>query len=88
MYAHATPKTLESLKKRISILFPSQFPDTTWTNKLKDNYFIALNKEVEKKFPNTTALEDELEMLVSRVKYYFPEEKKRPVLSHLSTKLF
>lgn len=81
MYAHATPKTLESLKKEYPFLFPSQFPDTTWTNKLKDNYFIALNKEVEKKFPNTTALEDELEMLVSRVKYYFPEEKTPRVIT-------
>ena len=81
MYAHATPESLHTLKKEYPFLFPSQFPDTTWTNKLKDKYFIALNNEVEKKFANTSALEDQIEMLVSRVKYYFPEEKTPRVIT-------
>ena len=74
-YAQATPATLPKLKAEYPFLFPSQFPDTLWTNKLKDKYFIELNKEVKKQFPNTTQLEDDIEMLVSRIKYYFPEEK-------------
>lgn len=45
-YAQATPATLPKLKAEYPFLFPSQFPDTLWTNKLKDKYFIELNKEV------------------------------------------
>ena len=80
-YAQATPATLPKLKAEYPFLFPSQFPDTLWTNKLKDKYFIELNKEVKKQFPNTTQLEDDIEMLISRIKYYFPEEKTPRVIT-------
>ena len=80
-YAQATPATLPKLKAEYPFLFPSQFPDTLWTNKLKDKYFIELNKEIKKQFPNTTQLEDDIEMLVSRIKYYFPEEKTPRVIT-------
>lgn len=80
-YAQATAETLPQLKKEYPFLFPSQFPDTLWTNKIKDKYFIELNQEVKKQFPNTTQLEDDVEMLVSRIKHYFPEEKSPRVIT-------
>lgn len=80
-YASATPQTLPNLKREYPFLFPSQFPDTLWTNKLKDKYFIELNQEVKKQFQNTDQLEDDLEMMVSRVKHYFPEEKTPRVIT-------
>lgn len=81
LYSQSTPETLPQLKQAFPFLFPSQFPDSTWTNKLKDKYFVELNAEVKKAFPNTSELESQTEMLISRVKHYFPEEKTPRVIS-------
>jgi hypothetical protein len=75
LYAAATPKTLPELKNQYPFLFPTQFPDSIWYAKLNDPIFKELNVEVSKQFPDNSKIEDDLEMLVSRIKYYFPEEK-------------
>ena len=40
-----------------------------------------LNVEVTKQFPDNTKFESGIEMLVSRVKHYFPEEKTPRVIT-------
>lgn len=81
LYAAATPKTLSELKNEYPFLFPTQFPDSIWYAKLNDPIFKELNVEVSKQFPDNSKIEDDLEMLVSRIKYYFPEEKKPRVIT-------
>jgi gliding motility-associated lipoprotein GldB len=81
LYAAATPKTLPELKNQYQFLFPTQFPDSIWYAKLNDPIFKELNVEVSKQFPDNSKFEDDLEMLVSRIKYYFPEEKTPRVIT-------
>ena len=81
LYAAATPKTLQELKNEYPFLFPTQFPDSIWYAKLNDPIFKELNVEVSKQFSDNTKFEDDLEMLVSRIKYYFPEEKTPRVIT-------
>ena len=81
LYAAATTKTLTDLKNQYPFLFPTQFPDSIWYAKLNDPIFKELNVEVSKQFPDNSKIEDDLEMLVSRIKYYFPEEKTPRVIT-------
>jgi hypothetical protein len=68
---------LTLLKKKYPKFLPEteEFTNEFWINKSKEPAFIDLNNEVRKKFNNIKKLENDLEMLVSRIKYYFPEEK-------------
>ena len=81
LYAAATTKTLTDLKNQYPFLFPTQFPDSIWYAKLNDPIFKELNVEVSKQFSDNSKIEDDLEMLVSRIKYYFPEEKTPRVIT-------
>ncbi len=81
LYASATLKTLPDLKNQYPFLFPQQFPDSIWEAKLSDPIFKELNEEVGKQFPDNTKFEDGLEMMVSRIKHYFPEEKTPRVIT-------
>ncbi|CAM4366200.1 gliding motility lipoprotein GldB [Flavobacterium terrigena] len=81
LYAKATVKTLPDLKNQYPFLFPKQFPDSIWYAKISDPIFKELNVEVEKQFPDNKKFEDGLEMMVSRVKHYFPDEKTPRVIT-------
>ena len=81
LYASATVKTLPNLKNQYPFLFPKQFPDSIWYAKLSDPIFKELNVEVAKQFPDNKKFEDGLEMMVSRIKHYFPEEKTPRVIT-------
>lgn len=81
LYASATLKTLPDLKNQYPFLFPQQFPDSIWEAKLSDPIFKELNEEVGKQFPDNKKFEDGLEMMVSRIKHYFPEEKTPRVIT-------
>lgn len=81
LYATATPKTLPDLKNQYPFLFPKQFPDSIWYAKLNDPIFKELNVEVTKQFPDNKKFEDGIEMMVSRIKHYFPEEKNPRVIT-------
>jgi gliding motility-associated lipoprotein GldB len=81
LYAAATPKTLSDLKNQYPFLFPSQFPDSIWYAKISDPIFKELNTEVGKQFPDNKKFEEGIEMMVSRIKHYFPEEKNPRVIT-------
>ncbi|NHM01797.1 gliding motility lipoprotein GldB [Flavobacterium difficile] len=81
LYAAATVNSLPELKNQYPFLFPSQFPDSIWFAKINDPIFKELNIEVGKQFPDNSKFEDGIEMMVSRVKHYFPEEKKPRVIT-------
>lgn len=81
LYAAATPKTLANLKNQYPFLFPTQYPDSVWYAKINDPIFKELNVEVAKQFPDNKKFEEGVEMLVSRIKHYFPEEKTPRVIS-------
>lgn len=79
-FLNINSENLPQLKSEYPFLFPSQFQDTFWLQKVKNKDFISLNQEVKKVFPETSNLEDKIEYLISRVKHFFPKEKTPRVI--------
>ncbi len=80
-YSQCKPEKLKELQKQYPELFPNDYPEEFWLDKMKNENFIMLNKEVQKKFNATESLQKNIEELVSRVKHYFPDEKTPRVIT-------
>ncbi|WP_029035152.1 gliding motility lipoprotein GldB [Salinimicrobium terrae] len=74
-FANATADSLPSLKKDFAFLFPRQYPDILWVEKMNDTIQLELNKAVAAEFPNLDETEENLERLFQHIKYYFPQRK-------------
>jgi len=72
-FASTKPQQLPELKQKYPFLFPEQFPDSVWIDKLSDTLQLEINQAVEDEFSNFTNQEDELYALFQHTKYYFPE---------------
>lgn len=72
-FAEATPETLPDLKAEYPYLFPKQYGDEVWEEKLTDTIQLELNSEVAKAFPDFSREEDELHRFFQHIKYYFPD---------------
>ena len=73
LFAEASPQDLPQLKSDFPYLFPKQYLDSVWVNKMNDTIQLEINREVAKKYPNFSESEDEFYNLFQHVKYYFPE---------------
>lgn len=80
-FAEATPESLPKLEKEYPFLFPEQYPDSVWVNKLHDTIQQELNAEVEKAFPEFSSETDELYSLFQHIKYYFPKFEAPTVIT-------
>lgn len=74
-FAKVTEAGLPLLKNKYSYLFPTQYPDSVWVNKINDSIQMELFQEVGKTFPSFEEEKDGLEALFQHVKYYFPKLK-------------
>ena len=72
-FAEASEESLPDLKRKFPFLFPKQYPDSVWVNKLTDSIQLEIETEVGKVFPQFSEETDELHSLFQHVKYYFPE---------------
>ncbi|UAB84596.1 gliding motility lipoprotein GldB [Zunongwangia sp. SCSIO 43204] len=81
LFAEASPKDLPQLKNDFPYLFPQQYPDSVWINKMKDTIQLEINREVAKKYADFSESEDEFYSLFQHVKYYFPEFKAPDVIT-------
>ena len=72
-FTTAEVKDIPSLKKQYPYLFPEQYPDSIWENKLKDTLQIELLQEVQSTFNDFVKETDSLTLLFKHIKYYFPE---------------
>ena len=72
-FAKANEQTLPALKKEYPFLFPEQYPDSLWVQKLNDSIQEELETEVTKVFPEFSEEYDELHSLFQHVKFYFPD---------------
>ena len=72
-FAEATPESLPKLKSEYPFLFPKQYPDSLWVQKLNDSIQQEIETEVDKVFPEFSTEEGELHSLFQHVKYYFPD---------------
>lgn len=73
-FANATADSLPALKKKFSFLFPRQYPDILWVEKMNDSIQLELNAAVAAQFPDLEETEEELERLFQHIKYYFPDK--------------
>ena len=71
-FAEASPSDLPELKENYPFLFPQQFPDEVWIDKINDTIQLEINREVAKAYPDLSKTKDELHSFFQHVKYYFP----------------
>ncbi|MBZ9629311.1 gliding motility lipoprotein GldB [Salegentibacter sp. LM13S] len=72
-FAEATPNNLNELKKQYPKLFPKQFPDNVWIEKMGDTIQQEIDAEVGKAFPLFENQKAKLHSLFQHIKYYFPK---------------
>lgn len=80
-FANTTSESLPRLKAEYPFLFPAQFPDSVWMEKINDTIQQELNTEVTKAFSDFSAEEDALHSLFQHIKYYFPEFESPTVIT-------
>lgn len=80
-FAEATPGNLPDLKAEYPYLFPKQYSDAVWKEKLTDTIQLELNEEVSKAFPDFSREEDELHSFFQHIKYYFPDFETPDVIT-------
>ena len=74
-FAEARPEDLPSLKRHFPYLFPKQYPDSVWIEKMQDTIQLELNEAVAEQFPDFEETEEELADLFRHIKFYFPQTK-------------
>lgn len=72
-FSRATADSLPGLKQEFPYLFPKQFPDSIWVQKINDTIQQELNEAVAAEYPELKDEREELERLFQHIKYYFPE---------------
>lgn len=84
VFYESDPKDLSKVKAQFPYFFPPGNPDQVWAEKINDPLLQELHREVEKKFPNTSALSQDLHSAFQHMKYYFPEFKTPKVVTLIS----
>ncbi|MBM1108119.1 gliding motility lipoprotein GldB [Aurantibacter crassamenti] len=79
--AETTEETLQETKNEFPYLFPAQYSDSVWIQKLHDTIEIELLEEVDKAFPDFNSEKQELELLYKHIKHFFPRINKPKVLT-------
>ncbi len=80
-FADAGPEDLPELKSKYPFLFPAQYPDSLWINKMRDSLQIELMAEVGKAFTDLDTIEEDLEGLLKHIVYYFPQTRVPQVIT-------
>lgn len=83
-FFETAPKDLSKLKKQYPYFFSPQINDTVWTNKMTAPIWREVYAEVEKKYPSTEGIQNNVEALVQHMKYYFPKTKTPKVITLIS----
>jgi len=83
-FATAKPSDIPFLKTKYPYLFPKQYPDSVWTNKIKDTLFQSLYKNVDSVFGDFEMQKKELADLYKHRKFYFSEVKTPQIVTVIS----
>lgn len=70
--SETTAESFPEIKGKYPYLFPAQYPDSIWIQKLDDTIQIELLDEVGKAFLDFENEKQDLELLFKHIKYYFP----------------
>lgn len=83
-FFETSPKDLPNLKKKYPYFFSPKIDDTVWTNKMQAPIWREVYTEVQKKYPSTEGIQNEMETLFQHMKYYFPKTKTPKVITLIS----
>ncbi|HKJ05835.1 MAG TPA: gliding motility lipoprotein GldB, partial [Flavobacteriaceae bacterium] len=78
------PSQLPKLKKKFPYLFPEQFHDSIWINRMQNKEELTLFNKSQQVFKNFETEKEQLEQLFKYVKYYFPNFKVPQVVTLIS----
>src|SRR6187402_145206 len=78
------PEDLSKLKKQYPYFFSPNINDTVWINKMTAPVWREVYTEVEKKYASTDRIQNDVEALVQRMKYYFPKTKTPKLITLIS----
>lgn len=87
IFFNSKPEDLPQIKADFPYLFPEGNPDEVWINNMNDPFLRKLYDEVQVKFPNTTALKNDLELFFKHIKFYYPEVSIPEVVALVSDDL-
>lgn len=83
-FAETNLEKLPKLKKAYPFMFPKMVSDSVWMSKVNDTLQQELSREVEKVFENYSDLENDIELLLSYIQYYYPTFKIPRVITTTS----
>ncbi|MDZ7615284.1 MAG: gliding motility lipoprotein GldB [Flavobacteriaceae bacterium] len=83
-FYNSSVEGLSALKMKYPYLFPEQYPDSVWVNKMKDKDELELFAETEKLYKDFEAQESALTSLFKHIKYYYPGFKEPKVITVLT----
>ena len=74
-------KNLPTLKNKYPSFFPTDVPDSVWTNKMQNPQWRELYSEVQKKYPDFNDKKSEIEDLFRHIKYYYPKTQTPKIVT-------
>lgn len=83
-FSQATPAGIPQLKNKYPFLFPGQYADSIWVEKLQDSLQIELGVEVGNAFKDLQKEEGDLKSLFQHIKFYFPKYPLPKIIALLS----
>lgn len=84
IFAHAQPEQLPALKADFPFLFPRQFSDSVWIQKMQDTLFQEVYVEVKKNKAELLDRREEVFHLLQHIKYEFPKTRIPKVITVIS----
>lgn len=84
IFYESKPEGLATVKQQFPYFFPAGTEDAVWLAKIKDPLLQELHNEVEKAFPSTTNLQQDLHGAFQHIKYYYPDFKTPKVVTLIS----
>lgn len=84
IFAEASPENIPELKQEFPYLFPPQFHDSIWVQKMQDTLQLELEQEVFKVYPDFSHQEKDIKKLFQHLKYYFPDFKSPTIITLIS----
>jgi len=81
LFFESKPQDLPKLKRQFPFLFPGDDPNQVWIDRMKEPFLRQLYSEVQKKYPDVKALEQDFESLFKHIKFYYPTFKQPRVIT-------
>ena len=84
IFFETKPENLVELKKTYPDFFPKDVPDSVWVNKMNNNLWKELYREVQKKYGDFQPQKSEIETVFKHAKYYFPNTRLPQIFTVIS----